>query len=85
MPENPIQADLSPAEWALIQALRDLPESSLRDRVHEVFGDLLFYIRNPRCQGMGPEGFPCGEPMNTCQACQEVWDLLELLSRRVQV
>jgi hypothetical protein len=85
MSQTPIHADLSPAEWKLIQALRDLPESSLRDRVHAVFGDLLFFVQNPRCQGMGVEGFPCGEPVATCEECHHVWDFLDAVSRRAQV
>lgn len=83
MSETTIHADLSPAEWKLIQAMRFLPESPLRDRVHEVFGGLLFYVQNPRCQGMGPEGFPCGEPVNSCDECHQVWDLLDGLSVRL--
>jgi len=84
MSENPIQADLSPAEWNLIKSMRELPESSLRDRLDEVFHELIFYVANPRCQGMGPEGFPCGEPVSSCEECHQVWDLLEVLSQRVK-
>ena len=77
MSENPIHADLTAAEWSLIQALRDVPESALRDRVHQVFTELIFFVRNPRCQGMGNEGFPCGEPPVSCDECHGVWDALE--------
>lgn len=84
MSPNSIPAELSPSEWRLLQAIRELPESALRERVHEVLGELLFYVANPRCQGMGAEGFPCGEPRTSCDECHEVWDLLEGLSRRVQ-
>ena len=83
MSENPIHADLSPAEWTLIQAMRAVPESSLRERLHEVFGELIFYVQNPRCQGMGVEGFPCGEPVSTCEECHQVWDLLDQVSARM--
>ena len=83
MTEPTIQTDLTPAEWSLIQAMRELPESSLRDRLHGVFGELLFFVRNPRCQGMGVEGFPCGEPVTTCEECHEVWDFLDTLSARL--
>jgi hypothetical protein len=84
MAEHSFQVELSPAEWRLIEALRDLPESSLRNRVHEVFGDLLFYVKNPRCQGVGVEGFPCGEPKTTCDECHQIWDLLDSVSSRVK-
>ena len=79
MSENPIHVELSPAEWTLIQAMRELPESPLRDRVHAIFGQLLFYVKNPRCQGIGVEGFPCGEPVSTCEECHNVWDLLDAI------
>jgi hypothetical protein len=79
MSENPIQAALTPEEWTLIQALRALPESPVRDRVHQVFSELIFFVQNPRCQGMGVEGFPCGEPKASCEECHGVWDALDRL------
>ena len=83
MPEPTITAVLSPSEWRLVQGLRDLPESRLRGRMTEVMESLLFYVRNPRCEGIGAEGFPCGEPVSTCEECHQVWDLLEAISDRV--
>ncbi|BDU77185.1 hypothetical protein [Mesoterricola sediminis] len=84
MSQKPVQVELNEAEWRLVQAIRALPESSLRGRVHGVLEDLLFYVANPRCQGMGAEGFPCGEPVTSCEACHEVWDLLDSLATRVK-
>lgn len=84
MSQNPVRVELSEAEWRLVQALRELPESGLKAKVHGVMEELLFYVRNPRCQGMGAEGFPCGEPVTTCEACHEVWDLLDALGERVK-
>ncbi len=84
MPETIIQADLSPAEWKLVQALRGLPESDQRERMFEVIGELLFFVQNPRCQGVGAEGFPCGEPRSSCDECHQTWDLLEGLTVRVE-
>jgi len=83
MPEPTITAVLSPAEWRLIESVRGLPERQLRDRIFEVLDSLLFYVRNPRCEGMGVEGFPCGEPASTCEECHQVWDLLESLAQRL--
>ena len=83
MPEPTTTAVLSPSEWRLIQGLRGLPESRLRERMGEVLEGLLFYVRNPRCEGMGVEGFPCGEPVSTCEECHQIWDLLETISDRV--
>ena len=83
MPEPTITAALSPSEWRLVQGLRGLPESRLRGRIIEVLESLLFYVRNPRCEGMGVEGFPCGEPKAPCEECHEIWDLLESISERI--
>jgi hypothetical protein len=84
MPEPTVTVALNPAEWRLVQNMRGLPDSPLRDRIAEVLDGLLFYARTPRCQGMGPEGFPCGEPVSTCEECHQVWDLLESISERVK-
>ena len=83
MPEPTITAVLSPSEWSLIQGLRGLPESKLRDRMSEVLEGLLFYVKNPRCEGIGVEGFPCGDPVSTCEECHQIWDLLEVISGRL--
>jgi hypothetical protein len=44
----------------------------------------LFYVRNPRCEGIGVEGFPCGDPVTTCEECHQIWDLLESIAERVE-
>jgi hypothetical protein len=78
------QPELSPAEWQLIQALRALPEDALRGRVHASLGELLTFFRNPRCQGMGVDGFPCGEPRSSCEECHEIWDMLDKVAERTR-
>ncbi|WP_306591228.1 hypothetical protein [Geothrix sp. 21YS21S-4] len=74
--------DLSPAEWKLIESLRALPDPALRERMHASLDGLLFFFRNPRCQGMGVEGFPCGDPQSACEECHEVWDVLDRVAQR---
>ena len=56
----------------------------MRDRTHEVLGELVFYVQNARCQGIGAEGFSCGEPVMTCNECHQVWDVLEAITTRLQ-
>jgi hypothetical protein len=85
MSEAPITATLSQAEFRLIEAIRALPDSTLQKRTHEVLGELLFFVQNPRCQGIGAEGFPCGEPVSTCEECHQVWDLLDGIASRLKV
>lgn len=83
MSEPTIAASLTPAEWKLISEIRSLPVSSTQPRIHEILGEFLFYVRNPRCQGVLPEGFPCGDPRSTCEHCHQIWDILEEMEARV--
>jgi len=83
MSETPTPAVLTPSEWKFIQALRQLPADTLRGHALDVFTELLFYVDNPRCQGVGAEGFPCGEPKTSCDECHQVWNLLEVVAQRV--
>jgi hypothetical protein len=83
MSEPTVTATLTPAEWKLINEIRNIPGDTTQSRVHEILGEFLFYVRNPRCQGVMPEGFPCGDPRSTCEQCHQVWDLLEEIEARV--
>jgi hypothetical protein len=83
MSDPTIAASLTPAEWNLIREIRSLPEGSSRMRIHEILGEFLFYVRNPRCQGVLAEGFPCGDPRSSCEQCHQIWDLLEEMEARV--
>jgi hypothetical protein len=76
------QPELSPAEWNLIQNLRTLPDEVLRNRVHASLNELLFFFRNPKCQGLGVEGFPCGDPRSSCEDCQQIWEMLDKVAER---
>ncbi len=74
--------ELSDTEWKLIQELRALPDEALRSRVHASLNELLYFFRNPKCQGMGVEGFPCGEPRSSCDECHQIWDMLDRVAER---
>lgn len=83
MPEPNVAATLTPAEWKLINEIRNIPGSATQSRIHEILGEFLFYVRNPRCQGVMPEGFPCGDPRTSCDQCHQIWDILEEMEARV--
>lgn len=83
MTQEPITTTLTPEEWRVILALREIPHSPLRDKVARVMNELVFYIQNPRCDGMQADGFPCGDPRNNCEECHKMWNLLEQISRQV--
>lgn len=74
--------ELSAAEWKLIQELRQLPDERLRSRVHTSLQELLYFFQNPRCEGMGIEGFPCGEPRSSCEDCHQIWETLDRVAER---
>jgi hypothetical protein len=76
--------ELSAAEWKLIQDLRALPDDTLRERMLASVGELLFFFQNPRCQGIGAEGFPCGEPRSSCDDCHQIWDTLDRVAARTR-
>jgi hypothetical protein len=72
----------SPSEARALELIRSLPEGPVRDRALHLLEFLSFYVQEPRCQGMGVEGFPCDEPRLACEECQRVWDLLAALEQR---
>lgn len=81
---EPIKIEsLSADELRLLQAFRALPEGPVRDKVQRVVKELIFYVENPRCQGLLPEGYPCGDPRSTCEECHRIWDTLEHLEGRM--
>jgi hypothetical protein len=74
--------ELSPAEWKFIQDLRALPDEALRSRVHASLHELLYFFRTPKCQGIGVEGFPCGDPKSSCDECHQIWEMLDRVAER---
>jgi hypothetical protein len=84
MPDTQDRPVLSPAEWKLIQDLRALPDAALRNRVQASFTELLFFFHTPKCQGMGIEGFPCGDPRSSCEDCHQIWEALDKVAERAK-
>ncbi len=82
MSQTPDRPDLSPTEWKLIQDLRALPDDALRSRVHGSLTELLYFFRTPKCEGIGVDGFPCGDPRSSCEDCHQIWDALDKVAAR---
>ena len=74
--------ELTAAEWKLIQDLRALPDEPLRKRVQASLNELLFFFRTPKCQGIGVDGFPCGDPRSSCEECHQIWEMLDRVAER---
>ena len=83
MAQEAVTTTLTAEEWRVILALRDIPHSPLREKVSKVVHELAFYIQNPRCDGMQADGFPCGDPRNTCEECHRMWELLDRIAAKV--
>ena len=81
MGQAPITLTVSPAEFRMITTLRDMPESPLRSRVHQLLGELLEFARNPRCSEFQADGIPCENPLADCDQCKVVTGMLDALSR----
>ena len=84
MTQSPDRPELSATEWKLIQDLRALPDEALRARVQSSLGELLYFFRTPKCEGLGVEGFPCGDPRSTCDDCHAIWDALDMVAERTK-
>ena len=76
--------ELSEPEWQFIQGLRALPDPALRARVQDSLKSLVFFFQHPRCQGVGVDGFPCGEPLSSCDDCHHIWDALDKVAERAR-
>ena len=76
--------ELSTAEWEFILDLRALPDEALRSRLQASLHELLFFFQHPKCQGMGVEGFPCGNPRSSCEDCHQIWDMLDKVAERAK-
>jgi len=74
---------LDAKEWELVSALRDIPPSPLRDLVRELMGELVTYVREPRCAEIQADGVPCESPAADCEQCMKVKELLVQLRRRM--
>ncbi|MBI1753058.1 MAG: hypothetical protein HY014_01435 [Acidobacteria bacterium] len=83
-PQSIDHPELSAAEWAFIKNLRALPDEVLRSRVHASLNELLYFFQNPKCQGIGVEGFPCGDPRSSCEDCHQIWDMLDKVAARTK-
>jgi hypothetical protein len=83
MGNDPTPLILTPEEARLITALRDMPESPLRDRVRRLLADVVAFARNPRCPELQADGAPCAHPATDCDQCQVVLAMLDTLGRRL--
>ena len=66
MNQDLIPVSLTPAEYRLLMGLRDVPESSLKNRVKALIEALLSMAREPRCPEQQSDGVPCASVHANC-------------------
>jgi len=82
MNDRGVTMTLSPAEERLIRALRYMPESRLRERMHRLMDELTAFMQSPRCEAIQADGVPCQTVDNDCDLCAHLSDMLERIVKR---
>jgi hypothetical protein len=74
---------LSPEEQRLLIALREIPESPLRELFATLVSELIEFVANPTCSELQADGAPCTSTEASCDQCRKVEQLLEGLRTRL--
>lgn len=74
---------LQPEERRLVEALRAIPESPLRDRLYALVSELADFVAAPSCAEMQADGAPCTSSQASCDDCRKVSALLDGLRTRL--
>jgi hypothetical protein len=75
--------DLTPEEAKLLEALRAIPESRLRDLTLTLVSELAGFVANPSCPELQADGAPCPTAETACDECRRVSAVLEGLRTRL--
>jgi hypothetical protein len=76
--------ELRPEEAKLVEALRAIPESPLRERMASFVSELADFVASPSCAEMQADGAPCTSAQAACDECRKMTALLDGLRRRLQ-
>ena len=74
---------LNQAERELLVALREIPDSPLRDLFTRFVSELTEFVANPTCPEMQADGAPCTSAEASCDQCRKLEQLLEGLRTRL--
>jgi hypothetical protein len=80
---DPVKVALTPQEWDLVSALRNIPTSPLKERIDALLGDLVKFAADPKCFEFQGDGAPCTNTNGDCESCRKVTDVIDLLRRRI--
>jgi len=76
--------ELRPEERRLVEAIRSIPPSPLRERFSLLLTELADFVAAPGCAEMQADGAPCSSSQAACDECQKVTSLLDGLRTRLQ-
>ena len=79
----PAVVPLSPEEQRLLVALREIPESPLRDLFTRLVSELTEFVASPTCSEMQGDGAPCTSAEASCDQCRKLESLLQGLRTRL--
>jgi hypothetical protein len=74
---------LTPDERRLVLALREIPQSPLRDLYTRLVSELTDFVTSPTCAEMQGDGAPCTSAEASCDQCRKLESLLEGLRSRL--
>jgi hypothetical protein len=77
-------ADLRPEEAKLVEALRSIPPSPLREKLTCFVSELADFVAAPSCAEMQADGAPCTSAQSSCDECRKMTALLDGLRSRLQ-
>ena len=75
---------LTPEEWDIVSALRQIPPGPARDGLAGLIAELTAYVADPACAESQADGTPCLSVHLSCEQCQQVAAVLDSLRRRVR-
>jgi len=74
---------LTAEEERLVLALRDVPDSPLKERLVGLVGELAARVAHPCCAEMQADGVPCDSAETACDECRRGTAFLDRLARGV--
>jgi hypothetical protein len=75
--------ELHADERRLVETLRAIPPSALRERFTTLVAELADFVAAPSCAEAQADGAPCASSQTACDECQKMTALIEGLRRRL--
>jgi hypothetical protein len=79
----PFPVALDEQELRLINSLREVPPSPLRERMTELIREVVAFAGSPACSEAQADGAPCHDVHAACDSCGRMLGLLDRLRGRL--